>query len=215
MTQLLRIDSSSRFSGSHTRQLADYFQTSWLAKQPQDRVVVRDVIKNPLPHLSDSAIAGFYTPEEQQTPAMQEAVALSDELIAELQSAEVLLLSAPMYNFSVPSALKAWIDQIVRIGKTFSYDGTNFAGLVKVKSAYIICTYGSSGYVDGGGFASMNFVEPYLQSLLGFLGIEQIQFFHLQGTTADPATVAANTQAVQQAIDKSISMALSEMRSAI
>lgn len=208
MTQLLRIDSSSRFEGSHSRQLADYFQATWLAKQPQDRVIIRDVIKTQLPHLSELAIAGFYTPETQRTPAMQEAVALSDELIAELQSAEVLLLSTPMYNFSVPSALKAWIDQIVRIGKTFSYDGTNFEGLVTVKSAYIICTYGSSGYVNDGGFASMNFVEPYLQGLLGFLGINQIQFFHLQGTTAKPDIVAANTEEVKRAIEQSISASL-------
>ena len=205
MNQLLRIDSSSRFEGSHSRQLGDYFQTAWLSQQPR-RVIVRDIVKTQVPYLSDLAIAGFYTPEEQRTPAMQEAVAISDELIAELQSAEALLLSVPMYNFSIPATLKAWIDQVVRIGKTFSYDGTNFAGLVTVKSAYIICTYGSSGYVNEGEFASLNFVEPYLQGLLGFLGISQIQFFHLQGTTGDPAAIAASTEEIKRAIDKSISL---------
>ena len=205
MAHLLRIDSSSRIEDSHSRQLADYFQNSWLEKHPQASIVIRDLIKTPLPHLSDIAIAGFYTPAEQQTQAMKDAIALSNKLVEELQSADTLLISVPMYNFSVPSALKAWIDQIVRIGRTFSYDGTNFTGLVKVKTAYIICTYGSSGYIDGGAFSSFNFLEPYLRGLLSFLGIENIQFFHLQGTTADPETVATNTKNAQEAIAHTIS----------
>ena len=204
MTHLLRIDSSSRFAGSHSRQLADYFQQTWLAAYPQDRIVVRDVVKTPLPHISDTTIAGFYTPPEQQTAAMKEAVQLSDKLVDELQTADILLLSVPIYNFTIPSALKAWIDQIARIGKTFAYDGTNFTGLLKVKRAYIICTYGSEGYIGDGAFASFNFVEPYLRSLFGFLGITEIQFFHLQGTTKDEATVIANTEKAENAIASTI-----------
>lgn len=205
MTRILRIDSSSRIEDSHTRKLADYFQTTWLDKYPQDLIVKRDLVKTQLPHLSNTAIAGFYTPEEQQTLEMKQAIALSDELVEELQSVNILLISVPIYNFSVPSALKAWIDQVVRIGKTFAYDGTNFAGLVKVKQAYIICAYGSSGYVNGGAFSSLNFLEPYLEGLFNFLGIENIQFFHLQGTAADEATVAANTKNAEQEIVKTIS----------
>ena len=204
MTRILRIDSSSRFQGSHSRAVADYFQNAWLEKYPQDEVIVRDVIKTPLPHISDIAIAGFYTPDEQRTAEMKQATALSDELIAELQTADVLLISVPMYNFSVPSALKAWIDQIVVPNRTFAYDGTNFTGLVKIKRAYIICTYGSGGYVDGD-FAGFNFLQPYLNSLFSFLGISEIEFFHLQGTTADEATVTENTNQIKKAISDSIS----------
>ena len=204
MTRILRIDSSSRIENSHSRKLVDYFQTVWQKKHPDTQIVVRDLVETQLPHLSDTAIAGFYTPAEQQTPEMKQATALSDELIDELQSGDVLLLSVPMYNFSVPSALKAWIDQIVRIGQTFAYDGTNFTGLVKVQRAYIICTYGSGGYVDGGAFSAMNFLEPYLRGLLSFLGIKEIKFFHLQGTTADEKTVISNTKDVQQAIAQTI-----------
>ena len=205
MTQILRIDSSSRIEDSHSRKLADYFQRTWQEKYPQDQIVIRDLVKTQLPHLSDLAIAGFYTPQEQRTEEMKKAVSLSNELISELQTADILLLSVPMYNFSVPSALKAWIDQIVRIGKTFAYDGTNFTGLVMVKSAYVICTYGSNGYVNDGAFSSLNFLEPYLKGLFGFLGIKEIQFFHLQGTTADEATVTANTKDAEQAISQTIS----------
>jgi FMN-dependent NADH-azoreductase len=148
MTRLLRIDSSSRLEGSHSRELADYFQNTWCKKYPDDQVIDRDIVKNPVPHIADLTIAGFYTPQAQQTEAMKQAIALSDELIEELQSADVLLLSVSMYNFSVPSSLKAWIDQIVRIGRTFDYDGTNFTELVSVKRAYVICAYGASGYTD-------------------------------------------------------------------
>ena len=206
MTRILRIDSSSRIEDSHSRKLADYFEIAWLEKYPQDTIVRRDLVKTQLPHLSNTAIAGFYTPAAEQTPEMKQAVALSDELVEELQSANILLISAPMYNFTVPSALKAWIDQIVRIGKTFAYDGKSFAGLVKVRQAYIICTYGSSGYVGDGAFSSLNFLEPYLQGLFGFLGITQIKFFHLQGTTADEATVADNTKNAEQEIVQAISV---------
>ena len=205
MANLLRIDSSSRIEDSHSRKLADYFQASWLRRYPDTEVLVRDTIKTPAPHLSDITIAGFYTPPEQQTEEMKQALVLSDQLISELQSADVLLLSVPMYNFSIPSALKAWIDQVVRINQTFAYDGTNFTGLVTVKKAFIICTYGAAGYTDGGPFSSFNFLEPYLKGLLGFLGIPEIHFFNLQATTGDPSLVVANTQQIQQAIDAAIS----------
>ncbi|MGB5635059.1 MAG: NAD(P)H-dependent oxidoreductase [Waterburya sp.] len=206
MALILRIDSSSRVQDSHSRSLADYFHTAWLEKYPQDKFIVRDLIKNSCPHISDITIAGFYTPKEQHTEDMKKATALSDELIGELQSADILLLSVPMYNFSVPSALKAWIDQIVRIGDTFAYDGKNFTGLVTVKRAYIICAYGASGYTDDGAFSALNFLEPYLKNLFSFLGIPEIQIFNIQATTADEATVVGHTEQVEKEIDGAISI---------
>lgn len=204
MSTLLRIDSSSRTTASHSRALGDYFEKTWHARNPNDRVVRRDLVSEPIPHIVDQTILGYYTPTAQLTPELRAATALSDRLIAELQSADALLLTVPMYNFSVPSALKAWIDQIVRIGHTFSYDGKNFAGLVKIKRAYVLCAYGAAGYTDGGPFSAYNFLEPYLKSLLGFLGILEVQFFAVQATTADPATVATNLEVAQRKIDITI-----------
>ena len=204
MAKILRIDSSSRTQGSHSRELADYFQATWLKHHPQTEIIVRDIIKTPILHITESTITGFYTPTEQLTPQLSQAIALSDELVDELQSADILLLSVPMYNFSVPSALKAWIDQIVRIGRTFAYDGTNFTGLVNVKQAYVICAYGSSGFGEGKPLAALNFLEPYLKQLFGFLGIEDVTFLNLEGTTADEATVAQNTATVKQKITTAI-----------
>lgn len=204
MTQILRIDSSSRLQGSHSRGLADYFQSTWINRYPDDEIVIRDLVKTPIPHISDVTIAGYYTPTEKQTEAMKIATKLSDKLISELQSSDILLLSVPMYNFSVPSALKAWIDQIVRINRTFAYDGTNFSGLVTVKRVYVICAYGASGYTNDGPFSAFNFLQPYLTSLFSFLGIPEIEFFNIQATTSDETMVMSNTNQVKKAIDDAI-----------
>lgn len=204
MSTLLRIDSSSRTTASHSRALGDYFEKTWRIRNPNDRVVRRDLVSEPIAHIVDQTILGFYTPADQITPGLRAATALSDRLIAELRSADVLLLTVPMYNFSVPSALKAWIDQIVRIDHTFSYDGKSFVGLIKIKRAYILCAYGAGGYTDGGPFSAYNFLEPYLKSLLGFLGILDVQFFAVQATTAEPATVATNLEVAQRQINMAI-----------
>jgi FMN-dependent NADH-azoreductase len=130
---------------------------------------------------------------------------LSDELIAEIQDSDTLLLAVPIYNFSIPAALKAWIDQVMRIGHTFSMDETGFKGLVKARRAVIVCAYGAEGYLQEEPFAAANFLEPYLKFLFTFLGIERVEFVHVQGTaTAAPEAFAerlddARTQAREAA----------------
>ncbi|OKH52822.1 FMN-dependent NADH-azoreductase [Calothrix sp. HK-06] len=204
MAKILRIDSSSRQQNSHSREIADFFQTIWLKKYPNDEVIVRDIVQTEIPHISDVTIAGYYTPKEQHSEQMKLATSLSDALIDELLSVDVLLLSVPMYNFSVPSVLKAWIDQIVRIGKTFSYDGKSFNGLVTGKRAYVICAYGAGGYTQNGQMAVFNFLEPYLKLLLNFLGILDVHFFAIEATTGDEATVITNKELVRKEIEKAI-----------
>ena len=204
MARLLRIDASSRIEGSHSRALADHFQSRWLAAHPDAEVLCRDVVRTPCPHISALTIQGFYTPDEQRSKPLMAATALSDQLIAELQSADVLLISVPMYNFSLPSSLKAWIDQIVRINKTFAYDGQQFSGLVTVQKAYVICAYGAAGYLNGGAFAGFNFLEPYLSGLLTFLGIPDVEFFSVEGTTGDEASVAAGLAQAKAQIQAAI-----------
>lgn len=135
---------------------------------------------------------------------MTKALALSDTLINELMTSETLVFSVPMYNFSVPSALKAWIDQIVQVNRTFTFDGTSYEGLVPAKRAFVICSYGAAGYVGDGPFSSLNFLSPYMEGLLGFLGVAQVHCFHLEGTALDAETIAANVTQVQQEIDRAI-----------
>ncbi len=192
MSTLLRIDSSSRVEGSHSSQLADQAETHWRAANPQGQVVFRHLGQDPVPVLSQGTITGFFTPEDAMTDEMRAATALSDELIDELQNADTLLLAVPIYNFSVPAALKCWIDQITRIGRTFAYEDGAFRGLTRTRRAIVVCAYGADGYLDGQPFTQANFLEPYLRFLLSFLGIEDVEVVSVQATTADPETVAAN-----------------------
>jgi FMN-dependent NADH-azoreductase len=208
MTAVLRIDASSRdtASGSVSRAIGDHLQEALLAK-PGTTLKRRDIAASPLPHISQMTIGGFNTLPDQMTDALREANALSDELIAELRSADVLLLTVPMYNFSIPSALKAWIDQIVRIGHAFAYDGTSFAGLLTGKKAYIACAYDAGGYAPGQPLSIANFTEPYLRFLLGFLGFGNVAFFSVEATTGGEEVVRANSSATMAAIDNALAAA--------
>lgn len=204
MATVLRIDSSARLEGSHSRDLADYFQQVWLEKHPSDSFITRDVTQPAIPHVDGLAIAGFQTPPDLQTPEMKQAVALSDELIAELKQAEMLVVSAPMYNFSVPSTMKAWVDQIVRAGHTFAVEGNSFRGLLTTKQAFILSASGAGGYEPGGAFAALNFVEPYFERLFGFLGVQEVRYFSAQGMMAGPEVQATILEQVKGSIRQAI-----------
>jgi FMN-dependent NADH-azoreductase len=214
MTRILRIDASSRPEGAHSRELANMFISEWLAREPDAEIMQRDLADVTVPHIANETIQGYYTPAEQMTPALKEATALSDLLITEVIDADVLLIATPMYNFSVPSALKAWIDQIVRIGRTFSYDGKSFTGLLPGRRAFIMVAYGAGGYLDGGPFAAADFLQPYLRFLLGFLGISDVTFVAIEQTTADAATVAAGRARAAKLIDSTVATALSRQNAA-
>ncbi|MBX9682994.1 MAG: NAD(P)H-dependent oxidoreductase [Hyphomicrobium sp.] len=207
MSRILRIDTSSRTDGSYSRDLTNAFIARWLQRHPNDQVMVRDLVAAPIPHIADVTIKGYYTPADQMDVPLKAATALSDLLIHELRSADVLVLSVPMYNFSIPSALKAWIDQIVRIGHTFSYDGKGFTGMLPGKRAYVMIAYGAGGYLDGGPFGGADFVQPYLKFLLNFLGIADVTFINVEATTADPATISANVTKARALIDAAVAAA--------
>ncbi|WP_103069570.1 FMN-dependent NADH-azoreductase [Aquimarina sediminis] len=185
--QLLRIDASSRIENSDSRAIADQFQQQWKNSHPNGIVITRDIIKTPIPHLHQKTIEGFYSAQKNLTSEQIEATALSDTLISELKNTDVLLLSTPMYNFGVPSALKAWIDHISRINKTFRVsDEGSFIGMLENIKAYIIITAGAVYTSDE--MKALDFVNPYLRAILGLIGITDITFLSLEGTTMDPNT---------------------------
>lgn len=187
---LLRIDSSARQQSSTSRRLADAVEQRWLAAHPGGRVLRRDLALNPVPHIEQANIEGYYTPAAAMTPRLRAATALSDSLIAELKAAHTLLIAAPIYNFSLPSSLKAWIDQIVRIGATFAYQDGQFSGLVQGPRAVLALAYGAAGYQ--GELAGMDHLRPYLTALLGFIGIQQVDVVAAEAsTTAQAAAVEA------------------------
>lgn len=209
MTTLLRLDASPRpatlagsgLEGSYSRDLADVVEAQ-IARRHNDLVVVRrDLAANAPPHISDLTIKGYYTPPAAMTDELRAATALSDELIAELQGADILLISTPMYNFSIPSAFKAWIDQIVRIGRTFAYENGAVRGLVSGKPAYLCHAYGLAGYQENGPLAAYDFMAPYLRSVLGFIGIDEVTSFAVEATAADAGTFAVRRDATLASIE--------------
>ncbi|MCC6498339.1 MAG: NAD(P)H-dependent oxidoreductase [Propionibacteriaceae bacterium] len=207
MTTILRIDASSRTTSSISRSVGDYFEQSWLTHNPRDLVLRRDVVTDPITHIAQQTITGFYTPADRLTDELQTATALSDRLIAELQAADMLLLTVPMYNFAVPSAFKAWIDHIVRIGHTFTYDGSSFSGLLTGRRAYVVTSHGAAGYRHGDPFAAADFLVPYLRFILQFLGITDVHVFAVEGTTGDELTLTAAIERAKREIDAVVAAA--------
>jgi FMN-dependent NADH-azoreductase len=155
----------------------------WKSLHPAATVIDRDLNATSLPPVSAEWVGAAYTPEEARTPKQKNLLTLSDTLLAELARADEYVIGAPMHNFGVPSVLKLWIDQISRVGKTFSYaDGAPKGLLVGKKATFIIATGGI--YDPQTQMASFNFVEPYLRSVFGFLGVTDATFLTAGGTAA-------------------------------
>jgi FMN-dependent NADH-azoreductase len=183
MATLLHIDSSPLYEKSVSRQLSGAFVDRWKSLHPAATVIDRDLNATSLPPVSAEWVGAAYTPEEARTPKQKNLLTLSDTLLAELARADEYVIGAPMHNFGVPSVLKLWIDQISRVGKTFSYaDGAPKGLLVGKKATFIIATGGI--YDPQTQMASFNFVEPYLRSVFGFLGVTDATFLTAGGTAA-------------------------------
>jgi len=201
MPVLLRVDSSCRVDGSHSRVLGDYAEGLWRASNPDGRVITRDLADGKIDILSGQTVAAFRIPAEDLSPEQAETLRTSEALIAELKSADMLLLTAPMYNFSVSSALKAWIDHVSRNGHTFRFDKGAYRGLLKAARAVVVCTYGTAEFQEGRQFATRDFLQPYLQFLLNSLGIPSVEFAAAHGTTTDPATLQQLYAGVRATLD--------------
>lgn len=183
MAQVLHIDASPRSDRSHSRNLAREFVDTWLKNHPNDTVVYRDVGHHPPPHVDEAWIAAAFTPPDKLTQQMRETLKTSDDLVDELLAADIFVIGLPMYNFSVPSAFKAYIDQIVRVRRTFTFDPEDkfqpYKPLVHGKRIFVIVATGDSGYESGGRFAHLNHLDPYLRVLFGFIGVTDVTFVHI------------------------------------
>jgi FMN-dependent NADH-azoreductase len=183
MSTLLHVDSSPLYGRSVSRQLTGAFVTQWKASHPGGAVIDRDLNATAIPPINGDWVSAVYTPDEARTPQQRELLLLSDTLLAELEQADEYVFGVPMHNFGVPSVLKLWIDQISRVGKTFSYaDGTPKGLILGKKATFLIATGGM--YDAQTQMASFNFVEPYLQSVFGFLGVTDATFLTAGGTVA-------------------------------
>lgn len=181
MKTLLRIDCSARITGSHSRALADYFETEWRNTNPNGQVIYRDLTKTDLPHIQNQTIEGFYTPPSAMSSAIKAATALSDTLIEELKTVDIVLISSPLYNLNIPSNLKAYLDQVVRVGHTFGINENGYFGLLNNLKAFIITAKG--GVYKGTHMEKYDFQTPYLNAILGHMGIQINATYTLEGTS--------------------------------
>lgn len=176
MKTLLLIRSSLLLGNGQSNRLADRYVAAWQAANPEGRVVVRDLATHPVPHLDLARVGAFSTPAEQRTPEQRALVAESDALIAELQGADVVALGLPLYNFGIPSTLKAYFDHIARAGVTFRYTAAGAEGLVKGKQVLVFAARG--GLYQGQPHDTQT---PYVRNFLGFLGMTDVRFVFAEG----------------------------------
>ena len=192
MSNFLFVHSSARGEASTSRQLAEHFKMAVVAKGAS--VAEVDLAKDGPRALDETTLGAFFTPVEQHTTEQAGRLAESERYVDALFAADTLVISAGMYNFSVPSTLKAYIDQILRAGRTFRYGETGPQGLVQGKKAVLILTTG--GVYSQGPMVSMDFLTPYLKAVLGFIGITDVEVVLAEGLAYGPEVA---TQAVEGA----------------
>lgn len=188
MTHLLHIDSSARGEGSASRQLSAQYVEAWKVGNPQGTVTYRDLTVDTPAFVSPEWITGVFGPSEAANEGTKAALEASDRLIREIEAADVLVLGVPMYNFGVPATFKAWIDQVVRGGRTFAFGENGPEGLLKDKKAVVLRASGSD--FDNPAFASMDFHAPYIRGVLGWIGITDVEVIAVHGYTPEQLEAA-------------------------
>jgi FMN-dependent NADH-azoreductase len=181
MATLLKIDSSPMGERSVSRRLTAEFANTWLKAHPGGTVISRDLTTLNIPVVNGPWVAAAYTSEGARTAEQKDVLAVSDLLIAELQKADEYVVGVPMHNFSIPSTLKLWIDQVVRMGKTFAYSAAGREGLLTGKKATLLIASGGV-YERGSTAEAFNFVTPYLRTIFGFMGITDVNIIAAGGT---------------------------------
>ena len=196
-TTLLQLNTSIFSSHGQSSRLADSFVAKWRTANPGAEIIVRDLARDPLPHLDAQRFGAFIAKPDSRTPAQQGVVDYSDELIGELKRADVIVVGLPMYNFGVPSTLKAYFDHVARAGETFRYTAKGPLGLLTGKKAYIFAT-------RGGNYAgtALDFETSFVRQFLQFVGIEEVEFVYAEGLAIGDASRQAALTAAEGAIDR-------------
>ena len=184
MPTLLYVSTSPRGDDSISRQIGNAAVEAWKARNPEGRVIERDLARTQLTFVDFDWIAGAYSPPEHHNENHKRAIALSDELVAEILAADEVVIATPMYNFAVPASLKAWIDHVVRAGKTFRYTAAGPEGLLAGKNKKVLAIIASGGSYKEAGLSALDHELPYLRFIFGFMGITDMQFIRAGGTGA-------------------------------
>ena len=198
MKTILQLNSSILSEHSQSNRLASEL-VAGLA-EGSARVTVRDLAKNPIPHLDGERFGAFATPKEKRTEIQDKIVSFSDELIAELRNAETLVLGLPMYNFGVPSQLKAYFDHIARAGVTFRYTDKGAVGLLTGKKAYVVATRGGTYAGTTREEQAADKQSAYVRDFLAFLGITDVEFVYAEGLAIGESVKAASLAKARESI---------------
>ena len=217
MPHILQIDASARpgFAGtdehgSHSRKLTHLFVSEWQKRYPKDTLTKRDVGLNPPSFITRDWIQSAFTSAENQEPWMTKVLAESDQLIDELIVADILVIGAPLYNFGMPAALKAWVDLVVRMGRTVDYDPTTpeapFTPLLadRPRHAIILSSRGGAGFGPGQALAHMNHLEPGLTTVLEFIGITNVHQIAVEDQEAGGELLAASVADAERQVGEMV-----------
>lgn len=191
MTHILRIDASARTRGSTTRALADQLEARLVEQSYGASVTRRDLSAAPPAMLTEAWVGANFTDETERSEEQRKVLAASEELIGELEQADTIVITAPIYNFSIPAALKAWIDQVTRARRTFRYTEAGPEGLLKGKRAFVV--FASGGVPLG---SQVDFASAYLKHILGFIGITDVAFIAADGHQTDGTAMARAATAI-------------------
>lgn len=194
MAHILHLDSSPRGERSISRTVSKDSIAVWKQSHPNDTVAYRDLGHHPVPHVDEAWIAAAFTPPQNRTEELNQAIALSDTLVDEFLAADRYIFGVPMYNFSIPSTFKAYIDQIVRVGRTFAVNEQGFQGLVDSSKKMLVITARGGSYQQGTPAASYDLQEPYIRSIFGFVGLTDITFIHVDNLNSDADKSLDNAQ---------------------
>lgn len=176
MTTILQLNTSLFGESGQSSRLTNEFVAQWRAKQPKVRIIRRDFAVDPIPHLTAERINAISVPAAERSTEQVREASIADELIEELTMANILIIGVPMYNFGIPTTLKAWFDHVARAGTTFRYTASGPEGLMKNKKAYLFMTRG--GKYAG---TESDLQTPYIKQFLAFIGISDVEFIFVEG----------------------------------
>jgi FMN-dependent NADH-azoreductase len=209
MSSILLVTSSPRGAASHSTRVATDLALKLRDADPRQRIVIRDLVAEPLPHIDSDYASGIYTPAEARSQRQADAVAVSDAVLDELFAADTLVLATGFINFSISSTLKSWIDHIARAGRSFAYGENGPNGLVTGKKVYIVLA--SGGIYSEGAAMQMDHAIPYLRSVLAFMGMTDVEVIRVEGVGMGADATASALEKANARIDAIATQATSDV----
>jgi FMN-dependent NADH-azoreductase len=194
--KLLQVDASPR-QDSVSRQLTALFAANWKRQFADAEIIHRDLAASSIPLINDDWIQGAHSDPRLHSSRHRDALRFSDSTISEVQAADVIVIGDPMHNFTISARLKAWLDQLVRAGRTFSFDASGAKGLLSGKKVYVLTSRGGS-YTPGTPQAQFDFQEPYLKLVLGFVGLTDVTFIHAENQGRPDLAAAGKAAAIEK-----------------